>query len=140
MSLREQFATNVQKEVQGVEIKYAPNADGSVPTFIISRMGKSNRAYQKALERETRPHRRAIDLGTVKAEVAEKLFLDVFAETIVKGWKNVQPEADGVNVQYSKEAAIKLFTELPELYEDLQAQAKNASLFRDEAIEDEAKN
>lgn len=139
--LFKQFKTNSAKEVEGVEIEFpeAQNDDGTVPTFIISRMGKSNKAYSKALDAATRPYRRQVELGTLKNEVAEGLFMGVFVDTVLRGWKNVQGE-DGKELAYSKDAAISLLTELPDVYERLQEEAKLASNFRDSALEAEAKN
>jgi hypothetical protein len=139
MSLYTQFKTNAEKEVEGVEIQYGPNEDGTIPTFIISRMGKSNKAYTKALEAATRPYRRQIELGTMNNDTAETLFIGVFAKTVLKGWKNVRDES-GVEIAFSEKAAVKLLTDLPEMYDDLQEKAKSASLFREEAIEEEAGN
>jgi len=139
--LFKQFKTNATKEVEGVEIEFteATNDDGSIPTFIISRMGKSNKAYAKALEASTRPYRRQVELGTLKNEVAEGLFLNVFVDNVLKGWKNVLDE-EGNEIAYSKEAAISLMTALPDVYERLQEEAKLASNFRDFSLEAEAKN
>lgn len=139
MSLYTQFKTNAEKEVEGVEVQYGPNEDGTIPTFTISRMGKANKAYTKALEAATRPYRRQIELGTMNNDTAEGLFLVVFIQTVLKGWKNVRGE-DGKEIPFSKETATKLLTDLPELYDDLQEKAKSASVFREEALEDEAKN
>jgi hypothetical protein len=139
--LFKQYKTNSLKEAEGVEIEFpeAQNDDGSIPTFIISRMGKSNKAYSKALEAATRPYRRQVELGTLKNEVAETLFMGVFVDTVLHGWKNIQAE-DGQPLPYSKDSAISLLTELPDVYERLQEEAKLASNFRDSALETEAKN
>lgn len=139
MSLYTQFKTNAAKEVEGVEIQYGPNEDGTIPTFVISRMGKSNKRYTKALEAATRPYRRQIELGTMNNDTAESLFLGVFVDTVLKGWRNVKDET-GNEIPFGKETAIKVLSDLPELYDDLQEKAKSASLFREEALEDEAKN
>ena len=141
MSLYKQFKTNADKEMEGVEIEFneATNDDGSVPTFVISRMGKSNKRYTKALEAATRPYRRQIELGTMKNEVAEEIFLNVFVDTVLKGWKNVRDE-NGAELAFGKQAAVKLFQDLPEVYERLQEEAKQSANFRDLALEDEAKN
>lgn len=146
MSLRAQYGTDVAKEVNGVEVEYGQNADGSIPTFIISRMGKANKRYTKALERATKPYRRQIELNTMPEAQAEKLFLEVFVSTVVLGWRNVEmadvsgSDSDEGLAEFNVENAIALFTALPELYEDLQEKAKSASMFREAALEDEAKN
>ncbi|WBF76922.1 hypothetical protein PSV3_00220 [Septimatrevirus PSV33] len=82
---------------------------------------------------------RQVELGTLKNEVAESLFMGVFVDTVLRGWKNVQGE-DGKEIAYSKDAAISLLSELPDVYERLQEEAKLASNFRDNALEAEAKN
>ncbi len=59
--LFKQFKTNSAKETEGVEIEFpeAQNDDGTVPTFIISRMGKSNKAYSpRCRPRDRAPARR----------------------------------------------------------------------------------
>jgi hypothetical protein len=139
--LFKQYKTNSAKEAEGVEIEFpeAQNDDGTIPTFIISRMGKSNKAYSKALEAATRPYRRQVELGTMKNEVAETLFMGVFCDTVLKGWKNVQGE-DGAEIPYSKDAAISLLSELPDVYDLLQEEAKLSANFRDSVLETEAKN
>lgn len=141
MSLYKQFATSCEKETEGVEIQLpeAENDDGTVPTFIISRMGKSNKRYSKALEAATRPYRRQIELGTMNNDKAEEIFMGVFVDTVLKGWKNVRDESNKV-LEFSKQAALKLFTDLPEVYERLQEEAKLTANFRDETLEEEAKN
>lgn len=141
MGLHKQFKTSSLKENEGVKIEFveAMNEDNTVPTFIISRMGKSNKIYSKALEAATRPYRRQVELGTMKNEVAENLFMGVFVDTILKGWVNVQDEK-GKEIPFSKEAAISLLTELPDVYERLQDEAKLSANFRDDALEGEAKN
>lgn len=146
MSLSKQFETNQAAEVQGVEVTYAPNEDGTVPTFVIARMGKSNKNYMKALEKATRPHRRAIELNILDNETADDIFTGVFAETVLIGWKNIKTSDitgdsnDEGYSPYSKINATRLLKRLPDLYDDLQRQASQASTFRDETLEDEAKN
>jgi len=139
--LHKQFKTNPTKESEGIRIEFqeAQNDDKTIPVFIISRMGKANKAYSKALEAATRPYRRQVELGTMKNEVAEAIFLQVFIDTILRGWENVQDE-NGELLVYSKESAVKLLTELPDVYERLQEESKISSNFRDFTLEEEAKN
>lgn len=146
MSLKDQFATNAAKEAEGVQVQYGANDDGSIPSFTLSRMAKSNKKYSKALEAATRPYRRQIELGTMNNDVAERLFMGVFVDTVLKSWDNIKlsdvtgNESDNGFAPLTKENAISLFNNLPEMYEDLQEKAKSASLFREEVIEEEAKN
>lgn len=139
MSLREQFATNKTAEISGVWVEYGPNSDGTVPRFKISRMSKANKAYTKALEKATKPHRRSIELETMDENLAEKIFMKVFVSSVLLDWENVQHD-DGVGISFREENAIDLFDALPELYDDLQDKAKKASLFREMELEAEAGN
>lgn len=135
--------TSVTKENEGIPVylEHAPNDDGTIPMFVLSRMSKSNVAYSKALAAATLPYRRQMELGTMKSEVAEKVFKDVFADTIVKGWQNVQDEK-GQPTPFSKKAArVLLDTEgLNDLYEYLQAEANSAANYREAQLETESGN
>lgn len=146
MSLRSQYATDISKEVDGVQVPQPANEDGSVPSFTIARMSKSNKRYQQALTSAIRPHQRAQQLGTLPTEVAEKIFLEVFCQHILKGWTNVlaadvtgDDKAKGF-IDYNKENAIKLMQRLPDLYDNLSEVANSASMFREGTLEEEAGN
>lgn len=139
MSIFKQFATDQTKEIEGVEVSYGFNEDGTEIKFFISRMSKSNKAYSKALEKATRPYRRQFELGTMDEKKAEEIFKDVFCSTILKGWENLQ-DHNGEHIPFNKDQAISLFGLLPDLYQDLQEKANSAALFREEMLEDEAKN
>jgi hypothetical protein len=139
MSLFAQFETSAEKEIEGVEITYGPNEDGSIPTFILSRMGQANKAYTKALNAATKPYARQIKLGTLADETSDDLFIRVFVKTVLRGWKNVYSK-DGTLLPYSSANAIALLKALPDLYDDLSEKAQSAALFREETNEDDAKN
>jgi len=139
MSIFKQFATDRTKEIEGVEVSYGFNDDGTEIKFFIPRMSKSNKAYSKALEEATRPYRRQFELGTMDEKKAEDIFMEVFSGTILKGWQNVY-DADGKPIEFSRFKAVDLFKALPDLYQDLQEKANSAALFREEMLEDEAKN
>lgn len=138
MSLTKQFATDVEKEVAGVEVTYGANEDGTVPTFVISRAGKSNKQYQKALATAIKPYERQQQLGTLEPEVAERVYMGVFIATLLKGWSNVKlsdvtgEASDKGYADFSAANARKLFDRLPELYDDLTNKAGTAAMFREE--------
>ena len=139
MSLFEQFETDNAKEIEGVPVKYAPNADGTIPTFYLSRMGKANKKYSKALDKATKPYARQMQLGTLAEETAEDLFRGVFVKTVLKGWENVRGK-DGLELEFTPENAADLFKKLPDLYDDLQEKARSAALVREEINEADAGN
>jgi len=146
MSLSKQFKTDVENEVRGVEFQFGENEDKSIPSFNLSRMGKSNKRYTKMLDLKTKPHRRQMELGTMPPELAESIFMEIFAKTIMNGWSNIclsdvtGNEDDTGFAPFTPENAMSLFANLPELYDDLQEKAKSAANYREESLEQEAKN
>ena len=144
MSLFQQFATNRKAEVEGIEITFGgANPDGTIPTFRIARMGRTNKRYQRMLESETKPHIHAIRNDNLAPEVDAAITLKLFVATILLGWNNVQvSEVFGTeeSVPFTAENATKLFAALPELYDSLKEQATKMSNFRAEEIEADSKN
>lgn len=142
MSLRSQYQTDTKKENDGVEVKLPANEDGTVPTFVVSRMGKANKAYMKALEVAMRPfQRRKIDNDTA-GEILEVIFV----KHVLKGWSNVKLADVTGNPQDKGDATCNeanaklLFAALPDLFDELNTQASDASNFRDVELEDNAGN
>lgn len=127
------FLTDKALEKEGIVLDYG---DFKIK---VARAGGANAAFQKALASKIRPYKRQLDAGTIPDDVAEKLFLDVYAEAVVLGWEGVTDE-NGKPLPYSKENAVKLFSDLPDLFRDVQNQAAAISNFRAEVTEDTIKN
>jgi hypothetical protein len=147
MSLFEQFATNRKAEVEGIPVTFGgTNTDGTVPTFRIARMGRSNKRYQKMIEAETKPHLHAIKNDTLAPEIDAQITRKVFVHTVLLGWDNVAvPQVFGTEekVPFTPDNALKLFDEengLPELYYSLREQAQKFATFRQADIEEDSKN
>lgn len=146
MSLSKAYKTFPEIENAGITIELAKNDDGSMASVLIARTGKSNKAYQVALAAAFKPHARAQKLGTLSDEVAESVYRDVWIRTILKGWSFVPMsdvtgnEADEGYADFSHENAKLLFDNLPELYDDLVDKSGMQSLFREQALEEDAKN
>lgn len=134
MSLYKNFKTDKSIETTGIELQYD---DG---VYIkIARAGGANKRFQKTLERKARPYRRAIQTETFSPELAEEMLVEVYAESVILGWRGVKDEA-GKKMEFSKENCIKLLTDLPDLFKDIQDQANKAALFRAVLQEDSSKN
>jgi hypothetical protein len=139
-SLFKQFKTDLKKEQEGIPVTYAANEDGSIPTFHVRRRGPTNPQWTKALERESAPYRRLLELGTLDPKIGDRIMLRVFCSSVLTGWENVQGQKNESRLAYTLENAIQLFTELPELYLDLSEQAGKLAGFRIETQESDAKN
>lgn len=139
-SLYNSFKTNKQKENSGVAIKYAPNEDGTTPTFWVGRMSDTNKRYQKVSKELYRPYRKSkAAMKSLTDEVATDLLKKGFIKGCLRKWENVQ-DMNGNVLEFSEENAYKLFDDLPELLDNLMEQAMDISLFQDEQLEEEVKN
>lgn len=139
MSLYKQFATDTNLEKTGIELQYGENANGDEIIIRVARAGGSNTAYTKRMEALVKPYRRQIQAETIDNKVLEKLVMQAFAETVVLGWENVEGR-DGNLMEFNVVNVIQLFTDLPDLFKDVQEQAQKAVLFREDILEVESKN
>lgn len=138
-SLYKQFETNKDLEIDGISLEYGTNSKGQSIHIKIARAGGSNTKFAKVLEFKFRPYKRALANDQMDQGVAEKLMINAYAEAVILGWSGVE-DKEGNELPFSVEAAIKLFTDLPDLFKDVQEQSQKAGLFRADIREVEAKN
>lgn len=139
MSLYKQFQTDNALEKDGILLQYGTNSKGNPICIRIARAGGANHQYVKRMEAKVKPYRRQIQNETIEKALLENIVKDVFAECVVLGWENVEDET-GKELPFTKDNCIKLFTDLPDLFLDVQEQAQRAALFRQEIRENDAKN
>ena len=139
MSLYTQFETDREIEKTGIVLDYGFNSKKQPIQIRIARAGGANERYSKLLELRTKPYRRQIQNETLENAVAEKITKEVYAQTVVLGWTGVE-DRDGNEMPFTQENCVKLFTDLPDLWSDVQSQSTRASLFRSEILEADAKN
>ena len=127
-SLFKTFATNKDSETKGTRITF-----GGDESFLIARMGRTNKRYQLAVEAASKEHKIAIRNETLDPAIDEAITLDVFLKTVLLDWSGVKvPEVFGVDeeVGYNYDNGKKLMLALPELYTNLREQATSVSNFR----------
>lgn len=143
MSLSKQFKTDNTLETKGIVIDYGETR------IRIARAGGANKTYLQALERETKPHRKAIMGGFFDTERSNKIIRDIFAKHVVLDWevsvdgkwkRGISPEDAGEKgkdlLPVSAENVVKVFENLPDLFADLSQQANSNALFRAEIAEE----
>ena len=147
-SMYEQFETDADTEKKGVWLDYINFR------VRIARAGGSNKKYQLALDRITKQYRRAIATDNMDPDMAEDLVRKVFAQTVVLDWETKTGEEDGKPVYtqgierkgsdellpFNRENVLETMRLLPELSDDLQAQARSSALFRSALRDDLAGN
>lgn len=139
MSLYKQFSTDAKVEREGVVLQYGFNSKQNPIGIRVARAGGANAAYTKRLQSKLNPHRRQLQTETIDKKLLERLLLEVFCETVVLGWENVETE-NGEDLPFSYENALTLFTDLPELFTDVQEQATKLALFKSEVREVDSGN
>ena len=139
MSLYTQFQTSKALEENGINVKFKANDDGTIPTFKIGRACRSNIKWQKTVEAKTRPFKEEIDSKTISEETSQEIFLDIYISSLLYGWENVKDENEK-NLEFNRENAFKLFKDLPELYDVLNAKSSEMSNFLAANLKADAKN
>ena len=128
------FKNNENLETgQGVTLQY--------PGFSITihRAGGSNKKFAMILSAKLKPFRHQLDRGLLDDEISKRILHESYAEGVVIGWKDVK-DANGKNMPFTKENVVKLFDDLPDLFQDVKEQAENVSLFREEGEKADEKN
>lgn len=139
MTLYKQFKADSDAEANGVWLTYGETDDKKPIRFLVARAGGSNIRFNKALEKKSRPYRRQIQSGTILPETLNQITLEVYCESIILNWENVQSE-DGKELSFNKENCMQLMTDLPDLYDDIVGQSQRLAVFKAEAEKEDAKN
>lgn len=139
MSLYRQYKSNPDAEKNGVVLTFGPNSKGNEIRIRVARNGGTNDRYLKAIERHLKPHRRAIQTETMDREVLSSKMLQAFADGCVLDWENVEDENCN-DMPFTRENVVKLLTDLPDLYADVQEQSGKVSLFKQSLVETDTGN
>lgn len=131
-TMYEFFRTDETAERDGIILDYG------MFRITVARAGGANKAYQRELERLSRPLRRAIAAELLENEQAMQLLREVYARSVVKNWELKQDDSwvpgieapDGSTLPVTSENILATFNALPELFADVMAQAGKAALYR----------
>lgn len=142
MSMYKQFKTSSNLEEQGIILDYGDFR------IRVARAGGSNKKYSKLLDVESRPYQRAIAQKVMDNNRALDIVKAVFAEAVIMSWETKVNDKwisglegpDGKVIPATVENIINVFNDLPDLFADIQEQAQNIALFREELLEASEKN
>lgn len=139
--LYDNYLTDKGVESTGVWI----NDSGA--SFKLARMGGANIKFQRSMTAAMKPYMREIQLGVIDEATLEPVMRKVFVETILIDWKDVTgpsnpetPDVDGEAVPFGADAAVKLFSDLPDLYARLRTEAQSYANYRASSVSVAAKN
>lgn len=133
ISAYDQFESDGGLEADGV---WCPIGTMS---FKLARAGGENEDFVKKASKRFKPFQAAIAADAMPKQLATDLVVEVFAETILKDWRDVY-DRGGELLPYTKENAVRLLTELPNLFVALQQESQKVANFRKENLEASAGN
>lgn len=142
MSAYDAFRTDKSKEQDGIWFDFG---DFQVKC---ARAGGGNTKFLKTVEETMRPYRRIIENGLMKPEVAEKALAEVYAKSVIIGWRTKDgdklvdgmEDLEGKRVPFNQENVIAVLVALPDFFQQLRGECERVANFRKEAQEEEAKN
>jgi len=135
-SFVDRFATNKEKEIEGIWYTVHENEDGTEVQFQISRMGTSNPKFTKALEKLTKPYR---STRTMPNSLILRLSKKAYIETCIHGWKNVDLGNGDGNLGFNQENLIRVCNALPDVLDLLMEVSIDSASFQD-TVEEDVKN
>lgn len=135
MSIYKKYKTNEISEQDGFWFTIGVNEHGDKESFKLARISDRNKSYQKKLAQKIKPYQRSITNNTMDRGLIRQIQIELFVEFILLDWTGLLDD-EGNEILFSKDKALELLTELPDLYDDLDDQARDLSNFllsRDEA-------
>lgn len=133
------FASNPKSEADGVWNDFG---DFKIR---IARAGGANKRFVRVMEAKTKPYLRAIKTETLDPDIANRIFMECYAQCVITGWEcNTAKQGEeakwepvvevepGIYEAFSDAAVLKALVALPNLFEDIKNQAGGFASFKDE--------
>jgi len=120
------FKANSGLEQDGVDFDI-----GEGISFKVRRFGPSNVKVKAAMATHYKPYAKQVELGTLPAEKSLEINAKVFVDTCLVSWEGVLDEA-GKPLEFNKENALKLFKQLPDLFETLWKHANSFENYKED--------
>jgi hypothetical protein len=98
----------------------------------------TNLGFQRTVNRLQAPHRKKIEKGTLDPQVSLEITCQAVAHNLIQDWRGLVDNS-GANVPFSKEVAVQLLTNMPDLREFVQEFALDLENFRAEETEEMGK-
>jgi len=142
MGMYDVFETDEDLENSGIWIDY-----GDFRVKIAS-AGQGNKKYVKYAEKALKPVRRAMQAGALSNERSQAIMSDIYAKTIILGWETMSEKVlmpgienrEGEIIECNYENVKATFSDLPNMFIDIQEQANSIANFRKAELEEEVKN
>jgi len=119
------FKSDSNLEQEGVLFEIADGIQ-----FKVRRFGGGNREVKKAMVKYYKPYARLIERNLLPEDKEREIYQLAFIDACLVDWQGV--EIEGATAECTKENALKLFKELPELFETLLEHSQSVEHYREE--------
>lgn len=141
--LAQGYQSNKEMEKDGKWLFPLGTEEGA-PSFKVARAGGANKAFADHQRKLLTPHKRLLaasakEMTPEALEIVNKAVRTSFIATCMKGWKEVNG-TDGKAKPFNAEAVDALFTQYPDLYDDLLGLAQSLNTYQDDDSEEDLKN
>lgn len=119
------FKTSNKLENEGVDF-----AIDETTSFRVRRFNSSNPRVKAAMASYYKPFARQIEMGTLPIEKSNEISVKLFIDCCLVSWEGI--EEDGKPIECNKENALKLFKELPDLFETLWKHANSFESYKED--------
>lgn len=133
MNLYTQFEVSTEKESGGVWKSFGKSK--TAPGFLLGRMGGTNKQFG-TVHASREEDREAAKNDEKKLQ---RIAIEVFVDSCLFGWRNVTNRG-GTELPFTRENAIAVFEDLPELFIELSMFSAGRESFLAAATEADAKN
>lgn len=118
-----QWLTDKELEQRGVWLEYDDYR------IRIARAGGANKPFLRAAEEFRRKHKHELRWDLMKTEEQNEEAIKIYARTIVLDWEGVVDQ-HGEPMPLTYENIVKLFTDLPDLFINVQERATDLALWK----------
>lgn len=130
-NLYDMYSTDTEAETgNGITLNFG------VAKFHVRRAGGANKRFSETLRKLSNPLRRQIQNDTVRPEQLNEIFQRCYARSVVIGWEGVT-DREGTILDFSEANFVRVMTDLPDLWAQLQEECTKISNFRIGANEED---
>ena len=121
------YQTNDEFETTGIWLQISDTTKFKVKRF----GGKNSPTIRKLTALYHKPYARMIELNTLPESKEREIYARIFIEACIIDWVGVT-DKDGKELEFTKDNAMKLFTDLPELLDTLVNYASDAKNYKED--------
>ncbi len=119
------FKTSPALEKNGVWFEISEGT-----AFLLRPFRATNPRIKAAMAKYYKPYARQIENDSLDIDKQRDINVNLFLDVCLVDWKGI--EIDGADVKYDREAGLKLFKGLPELFDSLWRHAQDYKNYKDD--------